>query len=122
MRLLPKMWRFLGKKNCALFCALFGQSRCAFEFKIIKNSASCFSYLVSTYKYFYHKKWPPQTIMLGFKIFPSFFGRLLLYSCILQKLLKKMQQGRKITDFSFFHTTQKRHDFFFVKMSQFSNI
>ena len=38
VRLLPKMWRFLGKKNCALFCALFGQSRCAFEFKIIKNS------------------------------------------------------------------------------------
>ena len=38
VRLLPKMWRFLGKKNCALFCALFGQSRCAFQFKIIKNS------------------------------------------------------------------------------------
>ena len=39
MRLLPKIWLFLGKKYCAPFCALFGQIRCAFEFRIINHSA-----------------------------------------------------------------------------------
>ena len=40
-----KCGAFLVGKNCAPFCALFGQKMCAFEFKIIKNSAdsaSCF--------------------------------------------------------------------------------
>ena len=39
VRLLPKIWLFLGKKYCAPFCALFGQIRCAFEFRIINHSA-----------------------------------------------------------------------------------
>ena len=34
-----KCGAFLVGKNCAPFCALFGQKMCAFEFKIIKNSA-----------------------------------------------------------------------------------
>ena len=34
-----KCGAFWEEKNCAPFCALLGQSRCAFEFKIIKNSA-----------------------------------------------------------------------------------
>ena len=33
-----KCGAFLVGKNCAPFCALFGQKMCAFEFKIIKNS------------------------------------------------------------------------------------
>ena len=40
MRLSPKIWLFLGEKNCAPFCALFGQIRCAFEFRIIRHSAN----------------------------------------------------------------------------------
>ena len=39
VRLLPKIWLFLGGKICAPFCALFGQIRCAFEFRIINHSA-----------------------------------------------------------------------------------
>ena len=39
VRVLPKIWHFLGKTICAPFCALFGQIRCAFEFRIIKHSA-----------------------------------------------------------------------------------
>ena len=38
MRLLPKIWLFLGKKYCAPLCALSGQIRCAFEFRIINHS------------------------------------------------------------------------------------
>ena len=40
MRFLPKIWHFLGEKNCAPFCALFGQIRCAFEFRIISHSVN----------------------------------------------------------------------------------
>ena len=35
-----KCGAFLVGKNCAPFCALFGQKMCAFEFKIIKNSVN----------------------------------------------------------------------------------
>ena len=38
MRLLPKIWLFLGEKKCAPFCAVFGQIMCAFEFRIINIS------------------------------------------------------------------------------------
>ena len=37
-----KCGAFLVGKNCAPFCALFGQKMCAFEFKIIKNSDARF--------------------------------------------------------------------------------
>ena len=47
VRLLPKIWLFLGKKYCAPFCALFGQIRCAFEFRIIKHSARSTGSLLS---------------------------------------------------------------------------
>ena len=43
VRLLPKIWLFLGKKNCAPFCAVFGQIMCAFEFRIISNSGENYS-------------------------------------------------------------------------------
>ena len=44
-----KCGAFLVGKNCAPFCALFGQKMCAFEFKIIKNSeqVSLFGWLSS---------------------------------------------------------------------------
>ena len=35
-----KCGAFWEEKNCAPFCALFGLKRCAFEFKIIKNSGN----------------------------------------------------------------------------------